>query len=196
VPDYSWAERDDWEDAWQPAIDAVGTDFAPEILWTAADPIEQGAVRRYLEPLEFDCPLHYDAEVARAHGYPAIVAPYSGLVTWSSPGVWMPGEDPVYTAAERDAQPPRRFRFPRAPGPDVNAVTATDIEYEYFRPLLVGDLLHRRGYRLLAVVPKQTRVGRGAFLTYESDFSNQDDLLVAQTRMGIFEYVAGAGSQA
>ena len=57
---------DNWKSAWQPLIDWIEQeDQELDVSW-GADPIEQGAVRRYLEPLEFDCPLHYDREVARA----------------------------------------------------------------------------------------------------------------------------------
>src|SRR5258708_1089564 len=51
---------DDWKQAWQPMIDAVGTDFSDGAEVQGADEVERGAIRRFLEPLQFDCPLHYD----------------------------------------------------------------------------------------------------------------------------------------
>lgn len=151
MPDYSWAERDDWEAAWQPVIDVIGEDFSGGVVQEAVDDIEKGLVRRYLEPIEFDCPLHYDEEVAKAHGYPGIIAPYSGLATWTSTGVWNPGDEPVYTSAERNAQPRYRGmgRGKPLPGPDTNSGFATDVEYEYFAPFVVGDRLRQSGRKLL-----------------------------------------------
>jgi N-terminal half of MaoC dehydratase len=190
VPDYSWADREDWEMAWQSAIDAIGENFGEAVSVPSVDEIEKGLVRRYLEPLEFDCPLHYDDAVARANGYPGIIAPYSGLATWISAGVWMPGDEPVYTSAERNAQPRARTAAFRRPGPDCDGGFVTDVEYEYLSPFLVGERYGIRGRYLLSVLTKQTRVGRGAFLTWESSITNQAEEIVAQQRAISYYYVA------
>jgi hypothetical protein len=76
---------DDWKTAWQPVIDAIGQDIGSETLRQPVDAIEAGTLRRYLEPLEFDCALHYDAEIARAHGYADIIAPYTATLTYTMP---------------------------------------------------------------------------------------------------------------
>ena len=65
---------------------------------------------------------------------------------------------------------------------------ATDFEVEYFRPVTVGDRLHRHGAKLTDCSPKETSVGRGAFLTWESEIRNQRDELVARTRMTSLRY--------
>lgn len=66
-------------------IDAVGTDFSDGVRVPGADVVEIGLVRRFLDPLEFDCELHYDTEVAQDHGYADVIAPYSSLLTWTLP---------------------------------------------------------------------------------------------------------------
>lgn len=193
VPDTSWAERDDWESAWQPVIDAIGEDFGDGVVREAVDTIERSVVHRYLEPLEFDCPLHYDEEVAKAHGYPGIIAPYSGLATWTSIGVWSPGDESVYTNAERNAQPARRMAAGGEgrplPAPPTTAGFATDVEYEYFMPFVVGDHLKQVGRKLLSCLPKETSVGRGAFTIMESEVRNQNDEVVVLARIGSYSYV-------
>ena len=190
-PDYSWADHDDWQDAWQPAIEAIGEHFPERWEQAESDRIEVGAIGRYLEPLEFDCPLHWDAHVARAHGYPDVIAPYSGLSTWVSIGVWRPGDDPVHLGNGRDEQPRWRSegRRPRQPGPDVDGIFATDIDIEYHRPFVVGERLSLVGRKLISVVPKQTSVGRGAFLTFESEVRNEQDELIATQRLCMYRYV-------
>jgi len=52
----------------------------------------------------------------------------------------------------------------------------------------VGDRLHRRGAKLTDCSLKETSVGRGAFLTWESEIRNQRDELVARTRMTSLRY--------
>lgn len=180
---------EDWQKEWQPMIDAVGTDFAPEEPTILPEPIDASAVRRLLEPLEFDCPLHYDAAVAREHGYENIVAPVTQLASLSIPVLWQPGET-LFDTAERDAQPLRspvaRTRTPLEP--PTTTFFAADYEAEYLKPAVVGDRLRRRGNKLLSCTPKETSVGRGAFMTFEHVILNQRDETVACVRITIFRY--------
>ena len=193
MADYSWAYADDWESAWQDLIANVGKDYGNGVVHTAADVVEASAVRRYLEPLEFDCPLHYDRPTAAGQGYKEIVAPYSGLMTWLSRGVWLPGDEPVWTDPARDAQPPSRgLTFP-TPGPDTDSIFQTDVEHEFARAVVVGDRLSATGMRLVSCTPKETKVGRGAFNTWEIDVMDSDGLAVATIRATCYFYVAGAG---
>ncbi|HYD69147.1 FAS1-like dehydratase domain-containing protein [Azospirillum sp.] len=179
----------DWAAAWQPMIDAVGQDFAPGLSPPDADPIERGTVRRYLEPLEFDCPLHYDPEVARAYGHDDVVLPCTALMTFALAPAWRPGET-IFTSAERDAQPARSaVTGVRSPlEPPTTGFFATEYEVEYLRPAVAGDRLARRGAKLVACTPKETKVGRGAFLTWETDIVNQRGEVVAHMRSSFFRY--------
>ena len=54
-----------WISEWDEAIEAIGQDFSDGEKHIAADVVELGAIRRYCEPLEFDCPIHYDEATAR-----------------------------------------------------------------------------------------------------------------------------------
>jgi len=181
--------KDDWKAAWQPLIDAVGQDFSGGQRTVGADEVSAATIRRYLEPLEFDCALHYDAEAARAHGYDDIIAPITSIQTFSLPPMWEPGQT-IFASAERDAQPAggalSGFKTPLEP--KTTGYFATDYEVEYFRPVTVGDRLHRRGAKLLACLPKETKVGRGAFLTWESEIRNQRDEVVARMRTTWLRY--------
>jgi acyl dehydratase len=183
---------DDWQDAWQPMIDAVGTDFSDGAVRMGADDVEMSGIRRFVEPLEFDCPLHYDEAVAKAHGYPGVLAPCSSVTTWTIPPMWTPGAAPVFTSAERDAQPERSpvtgTTARPTPAPPTTGYFATDIEIEYVQPVVVGDRLTSSGRRLVSVVPKETSVGRGAFLIWESEVRNQRGELVAKMRNGLYNY--------
>jgi acyl dehydratase len=179
-----------WEVAWQPLVDAVGTDFGEGRDHPGADDIEYGNVRRYLEPLEFDCPLHFDRQVARAHGYDSVLAPYSALSTFTIPPLWTPEGGPIFLSDQRDSPPAGSMLRPTRTGlePDVGAYFATDIGMEYVRPAVVGDRLRREGYKLLSCSPKETSVGRGAFTKWETRVLNQRDELVALTINGLYQY--------
>jgi N-terminal half of MaoC dehydratase len=180
----------DWKQEWQEVIDATGRDFSDGRTRYGPDAVEAGAIRRYLEPLEFDCALHYEGEVARQHGYPDIIAPYTATMQWSMRAMWSPGDPPLFIDDARDAQPARspinNRGFPL--GPRTTGYFATDIELDFIRPVAVGERLGRRGYRLLSCSPKETSVGRGAFMTWESEIVDADGGVVMRMRAGTYAY--------
>ena len=181
--------EDDWKAAWQPLVDAVGQDFSGGDLMEGADEISAATIRRYLEPLEFDCALHYDVDVARAHGYDDIVAPATSLQTYSLPPMWRPGQT-IFTSAERNAQPDTATLagFKSSLEPPTTGYFATDYEVEYLLPMIVGDRLRRRGAKLVSCLPRETKVGRGAFLTWEVEFINQRDDVIARAKTTWLRY--------
>ena len=184
---------DDWTEDWQPTVDVVGQDFSGGVKTTAADAIERATIRRYCEPLEFDCPLHYDEAVAKEQGYAGILAPHSGVSsTWIDAGLWRPGQGTRYPVAHPHVDLPRA-RGPVMPEPPMAATTAsfaTDIEIEYHEPAVVGDRLTVKGRELISCLPRETRVGRGAFMVWGRRVVNQRGDLVALLRNGRYPYVA------
>src|SRR5262245_14824681 len=107
MADTSWAWRDGWEAVWEPVIALIGEDFSEGERVPAADNVEKTSIRRYLEPLELDCPLHYDEAAATASGYRGIVAPYSGISqTWTDRGQWLPGHPTNSPTADPNAGRP------------------------------------------------------------------------------------------
>ena len=180
-----------WITEWDETAAAIGRELSGGEHHVAADIVETGAIRRYCEPLELDCPLHYDEAIALAAGYRGVVAPVSGISSrWSRGPLWEPGEPTRYPSADRDADMIRRAegRMNLVPGPRMPRTFATDVEVEYGEPVCVGDRLTTSGLRLVSVIPKETSVGRGAFVTTESTIRNQFDNLVATIRHGGFQY--------
>jgi hypothetical protein len=179
-----------WQEEWQPVVDAVGQDFSGgETTW-GADPVERGAIRRYLEPLEFDCALHTDPGVARAAGFADVTMPYTGVIAWTLPAAWRPGET-LFASDDRDAQPvTSALNNQDMPlGPRTTGFFGTDIEVDFLRPVQAGERIGRRGKRLLSCSPKETAVGRGAFLTWESDVVTEAGEIVGRIRIGTYAYV-------
>lgn len=181
---------DDWQREWDVTSAAIGTDYGGDHVAVAADEVERGSIRRYCEVLELDCPLHHDDEVARSVGYAGIVAPISGVSqTWTREAHWRPGMPTRYPVLDPDAEVLReQLRFGGPPEPPTVLTFVTDLAIEYLAPVYVGDRLSRRGHKLTAVAPKETSIGRGAFLTYESEVWNQRGELVARSRNGGYRY--------
>ena len=59
---------------------------------------------------------------------------------------------------------------------------------EFLRPVTVGERVGRRGQRLISCTPKQTSMGRGAFMTWESELVTDRGEVVARVRTGTYAY--------
>ncbi|MGI4795246.1 MAG: FAS1-like dehydratase domain-containing protein [Janthinobacterium lividum] len=181
--------QQDWKDDWAPVIALVGTELDLEEGRPGVDRVEAGTIRRYVEPLELDCALHTDATAAQAHGYPDIIAPYTAISTFAMQPFWSAGRS-NFTSAERNAQPAKSSVKPVFPPgtPPVTGYFATDMEVEYVRPVHLGERLTRRGNRLVECEPKETSVGRGAFIKTESRIEDEAGEVVARFYVGLYLY--------
>jgi hypothetical protein len=134
--------------------------------------------------------------VARAHGFENVTAPYTATLMLAIPPVWSPGKPTIFDDDSRDAQPARsNERQQGLPiGPRTKGFFATDIEMDFVRPVIAGERVGRRGRRLLECTPKETSVGRGAFLTWESELVSDRGDVVAVFRTGLYAYEPSIGS--
>lgn len=178
--EYTWADLEA----------AVGQDFSGGVERTGADPVELSGIRRFCEPLELDCPLHHDEERARAQGYRGVVLPVSAVnSTYTAPPIWQPGEPTRWGVKDPHALFPReQAGVVPLPMPKTTAGFATDIEIEYLEPVCVGDRLIVKGRKLISVNVRETSVGFGAFMVFESRIYNQRGELVAIQRNGNYAY--------
>lgn len=184
--------RDDWRVAWAPLIARVGEDLDDGVVRFGPDAVDASAIRRYLEPLEFDCELHRDAGVARAHGWPDLIAPYVSVWSFMMPPAWESGDEPTFPAAARDTQPRRSpIGDDHVPGaPPTDSVFGTGMSMEFDRPLRVGERVGIGPRRLVACEPKQTRVGRGAFVSFERDIVSDSGERICRIVAQIYLYDA------
>ncbi len=152
------------------------------------DAVEEGTIRRWLEVLEFGCPLHYDEKAAKEAGYKGIFAPCTMLQTYSRPANWQPGQPTLWQSDHLNFTMGPQAKQCEIPVPGTCSFE-TDIEFEYIQPLYLGDRVSLRDRLLLNVNPKHTSVGEGAFLTWENRFYNQHGDLVAVGRTSQYVYV-------
>jgi len=181
---------DHWQLAWAAMQQAVGRDFGRDQPEVWGERIEQSMLLRYLEPLEFGSLLHADAGEAGRQGHAAVPVPATALASLSLPLLWRPGDVPMFLAPARDAMP--RVAMPSGPlsglEPPTSHVFAVGSDADYLGQALVGDRLCRRGARLLSCLPKQTRVGRGAFVQWETEVVNERRDLLARLRTTYYRY--------
>ena len=111
------------------------------------------------------------------------------MLTFTIPAMWEPGRH-LFTSDDKDAQP----AFSPINGDDLRVAPqltgffATDIEMDFVRPPVAGDHLSRRGNVLLSCHPKWISVGRGAFMTLESEVVTGDEEVIGRVRNTVFAY--------
>src|SRR3954471_16792448 len=79
-----------------------------ETEFEGLDEVTLNDIRHKLEVYCFDCPLHYDAEVAQAHGYRTVGAPVAMTGVWTVAPYWTPGEPRPFAPGVRERNATRR----------------------------------------------------------------------------------------
>ncbi len=178
---------------WTATRDFVGKDILLEPK-AGIEPVERSAIRRQLEVLEMDCPLHYDDAVARQHGYDGVFAPAHMVQTFQVSSLWEPGLPSIWTTDDKHftvSGTGRAGAVEQVPTPGT-AGFVTDLEVEFLKPLYVGERVTQVTQTLLDVNPRKTRVGDGAFTTYESFYENEGGERVARQKMTSYTYIPNA----
>jgi len=165
---------------WEEAQSWVGRELGRSV---GADDVTLGDIRRRLEVLAWDCPLHYDEAVAREHGYRTVVAPATMLMTWAMPPYWEPG-DPRPQLDDPALVPSYPFCQIPAPG---EFIFATDSETEYLEPVYPGDRITATSV-LRDMTRKRLSIGDGAFFLVETTYAKQSGEIVGIERLTVFRY--------
>src|SRR5689334_6328574 len=151
------------EDRRAASLDETREWLGREVVFEGIDDVTRSDIRRKLEVYCFDCPLHYDDQVARAHGFRDIIAPVAMTGLWSQPANWAPGSPPLFAPGTKEISGRAELEVPTPFRRGFNASS----EVEHLEPLFPGD--HLRGAtKLVEVNPKETRLGNGVFLTTET----------------------------
>ncbi|GAB2046007.1 hypothetical protein AGATL06_25060 [Agathobaculum sp. TL06] len=165
---------------WETAAEWIGKELPPN---RSVDEMNKTWIRWWLEVIEFDCPLHYDEEVARQYGHKGIIAPVAMTISAALPPYWDYGD--AHTTMQ---DPPKLapFEGARIPSPGKRNF-ATDYEFEFYEDLEPGDTVYSVA-KLTEIKPKKLRVGDGAFLTMEKTYRSTEQKLLAIGRNTIFKF--------
>lgn len=190
--DKSTPVADHWQLPWKRVIDSVGAELGAPAVAYGVDFVDGSALRRYLEPLEFDCPLHSSADAARSAGYRDLVLPWSAYIPFTLGAFWNPGETPAFVDPAYEAQPtrsPYAIHEPIPHAPATSAFMGTETSsMDFLAPVVLGDRLGTFGRKLVDCQPKQTRIGQGAFVRFQAEIRNQHDTPVSRNIRQYFYY--------
>ena len=136
-------------------------------------------IRYYAALLEDANPSYWDEDFAR-QAWGGIPSPPGMLMSWLMPLPWKP-------SGRADA-PLLATQVPLPGDTLINVSTET----EYFRPIRAGDLLSVTDEVKDVTREKQTRLGKGHFITTVATFRDQKGQVVAKNTNVMFRFSFGS----
>ncbi|MEO8605562.1 MAG: MaoC family dehydratase N-terminal domain-containing protein [bacterium] len=151
----------------------------------APDAVNQPMIRHWAAAFEDPNPLYTDAQYAAASRFEGIVAPPMMLQTWTMPTPKITG------MAARGGSPVETATNPLAGLDDAGfiATLATNSEVEVFRYLRLGEVLTSTMEIESVSEEKQTRVGRGHFITWVTTYRDAQGAVVGRQMFRILKFV-------
>lgn len=140
-------------------------DLVGQPLPTYSFPVETGKVVEFAKAVFADDPVHTDVRAAEAEGFAGVVAP------------------PTFSAVAQHWAPQDTGNLLDL---DLRRVLAAGAEWDYYEPIVAGDVLTVAG-EVVSVEHKEGRRGGMTLITRENRFVNQRDELVMKVRSTVIE---------
>ena len=153
----------------------------------APDPVNQPMIRHWAAALEDANPVYTDPGFAAKTRFGGIVAPPLMLQTWTLPTPQLRG------IGERGGSPVETGRNPLAVLDEAGfvATLATNSEFEIERYVHLGEVLTATTVIESISDEKQTRIGRGHFVTWLTTYTVGAGEVVGRQRFRIFKFKPG-----
>jgi hypothetical protein len=155
------------------------------------DPVNQPMIRHWAAAFEDANPVYTDPDAAARSRFGQIVAPPVMLQTWTFP-------TPIITGmAERGGAPTESTGGSPLDVLDEAGYTATlasNSEFEIERYVHLGEVVSSSTVMESISEEKQTRVGRGHFVTWLITYTVADGEVVGRQRFRMLKFVPGTAS--
>jgi N-terminal half of MaoC dehydratase len=165
-------------------VGAAGRSVAP-------DPVNLPMIRHWTAAFEDDNPVYLDADAAAASRFGEIVAPPTMPQTWTFPTPTIEG------MAERGGSPVEVEDTGALAVLDEAGFVATlaaNSEFEIERYVHLGETVSAETVMESISEEKQTRIGRGHFLTWVTTYRVADEV-VGRQRFRILKFMPGAPAE-
>ena len=168
--------------------DLVGKPVGNADARPGPDPVNQPMIRHWAAAFEDANPVYTDPEAAARSVFGEIVAPPVMLQTWTFP-------TPLITGmAERGGSPVESTGASPLDVLDEAGFTATlasNSEFEIERYLRIGETVSASTVMETISEEKQTRIGRGHFITWLTTYTVDGGEVVGRQRFRILKFKAG-----
>ena len=151
----------------------------------APDPVNQPMIRHWAAAFADHNPVYVDPDAAARSRFGQIVAPPLMLQTWTMPtptlaGIAERGGSPVETEEETALAVLDRAGYV--------ATLATNTEFEIVRYLELGEVVSSTTVFESISEEKQTRMGRGRFVTWITTYTVEPDEVVGRQTFRILKF--------
>ena len=151
----------------------------------APDAVNQPMIRHWAAAVADGNPVYGDPEAAARSRFGRIVAPPLMLQTWTMPtplleGIAERGGSPVETEGETALSVLDRAGY--------TATLATNSEFEIVRYLQLGEIVSSTTVFESISEEKQTRMGRGRFVTWVTTYTVEPDEVVGRQTFRILKF--------
>ena len=168
----------------------VGTPMSWAGPTVAPDPVNQPMIRHWAAAFEDRNPVYTDPEFAAASRFGGVVAPPCMLQTWTMATPQITG------IAERGGSPvalegPNPLSLLDEAG--YVATLASNSEFEIDRYVRLGEVLSTTTVIESISDEKQTRIGRGHFITWVTTYRVESGEVVGRQRFRILKFKPGEG---
>ncbi len=169
----------------------LGTESTPR---QGAYPVSDVQILYWADMVEDTNPLYEDGEYARGSRHGGVIAPPMSLITWTMDRPGRSGANPDapdVDEPDRKPWPPREEELaasPRFEPPGTTATIATISEQAYGKPLRPGDRVSSSTELVNCSGLKETRLGKGYFVTILNNYYNQHQELVGTNLFTLLRY--------
>jgi acyl dehydratase len=158
----------------------------------APDPVNQPMIRHWVTALDDRNPVYTDAAFAAASRFGGVVAPPLMLQTWTMAtpkiaGIAERGGSPV------DLDPDSALSVLDEAG--YTGILATNSELEFVRYLRLGEVVSAEAVLESVTDDKQTRLGRGRFVTWVTTYRDERGEVVGRQLFRVFKFRVDGGAQ-
>ena len=170
----------------------VGTPFGAGGPAVAPDPVNQPMIRHWVTALEDHNPVYTDPAFAAASRFGGIVAPPLMLQTWTMAtpkltGIAERGGSPVELEGDNPLSVLDEAGFV--------GILATNSEFEFERYLRLGEVITATAVIESISEEKQTRLGRGHFVTWVTTYRDERGDVVGRQRFRVLKFRLEGGAQ-
>jgi acyl dehydratase len=156
----------------------------------APDPVNQPMIRHWAAAFDDRNPVYVDPAAAASSRFGGIVAPPLMLQTWTMPtptlaGIAGRGGSPVEQDGDTALSVLDRAGYV--------GTLATNSEFEIVRYLRLGDVVSATTVFASISEEKQTRMGRGRFVTWVTTYTVEPDEVVGRQTFRILKFDPGGG---
>jgi len=170
----------------------VGKPFGDHGPIEAPDPVNVPMIRHWVDAIDDQNPIYLDDRAAQAAGHDGLVAPPAMLQTW---GMQRPKIEGIAARGGTATESRGTNPITTLGEAGFTGTLATNSDLEFDRYLRPGDQLTSQGILESISEQKTTGLGRGYFVTWVTEYTDQTGTAVGRQRFRVYKFAPGTAGE-